>query len=154
MRRKKREGEERGSQAHSKGNKCAEDRVPGRLPHHGATVERGLNFPWFNWARNHFRCNTRADAAATSSNHRKSSTSLSPFSSLIICSLPFSLLLSAIPLNRRNHRVPNPCLAISAVCYRVLRVFAMHFVWLKYLLDCAKSGFVITSDDASVATPT
>jgi len=47
-----------------------------------ATVERGLSFLWFNWARNHFRCNTRADAAAMSSNHRKSSTSLSPTRSL------------------------------------------------------------------------
>lgn len=47
-----------------------------------ATVERGLSFLWFNWARNHFRCNTRADAAAMSSNHRKSSTSLPPTVSL------------------------------------------------------------------------
>lgn len=41
-----------------------------------AAVEKGLSFLWFNWARNHFRCNTRADAAATASNHPKSSTSL------------------------------------------------------------------------------
>lgn len=85
-----------GIPAHSKGNKCAEDRVPGRLPHHGATVERGLNFPWFNWARNHFRCNTRADAAATSSNHRKSSTSLSLHS--LLSSSALSLSLSCSPL--------------------------------------------------------
>lgn len=62
-----------------------------------ATVERGLSFLWFNWARNHFRCNTRADAAAMSSNHRKSSTSLPPTLFLSLSFAPFSHHLFALP---------------------------------------------------------
>lgn len=118
------------------GNKCAENGVPGDDVSYSsfatATVGRGLNFPWFNWARNHFRCNTRADAAATSSNHRKSSTPLShsPFSRHLL-----SLFLPLVPTHPfpsveskkppSSQSLPaNVHLAIPAVCYRTLHVYS------------------------------
>jgi len=126
-----------------------------------ATVERGLSFLWFNWARNHFRCNTRADAAAMSSNHRKSSTSLSPTRSLystiiyLPCHVsPFNPTLyveSKKPPSFQSSRVVSR----SSIHLSILRiptddVFEMHSVWLKRLLDYIKSGIVIIVDSVFV----
>jgi len=88
-----------------------------------ATVERGLSFLWFNWARNHFRCNTRADAAAMSSNHRKSSTSLPPTLHFAIIYLPYRCLsLQPFPFNSLVESKKPP----SSQSLRVLSWLSMH----------------------------